>query len=174
MKATTLSRYRVLELLGKGHGRSVPGGGHDPRARGRPQGPAAGTGDESGAPGASSHPSRIRTWNSHVVLSAEFFEAITERPVPIDLRVLEALKSSLALDIYAWLTYRSNYLEKPCRISWQSLALQFGSRYSDVRDFRRKFLVALKRFLCVYPLARVRIVRGGLMRGPARPHAPKT
>ena len=116
------------------------------------------------------HPSRIGTWNSHVILSAQFFKAITERPVPIDLRVLQALESSLALDIYAWLTYRASYLEKPCRISWQSLALQFGSHYRDVRDFRRKFLSAIEQALDVYPLARVRVVRGGLVLMPARPH----
>lgn len=116
------------------------------------------------------HPSRIATWNSHVELSAEFFKAITERTVPIDLRVPQAPKSSLALDIYAWLTYRSSYLEKPCRISWQSLALQFGSHYSDLRDFRRKLLAAIEQVLDVYPLARVRVVRGGLMLMPARPH----
>ena len=66
-------------------------------------------------------PSRIGIWHSHVVLSSEFFKAITERPVPIDMRVLRVLKSSLALDTYTWLTYRSSYLEQPCRISWQSL-----------------------------------------------------
>ena len=51
------------------------------------------------------------SFNSVVVLSAEFYDELVAHAVPIDLRALKALKSSpLALDIYSWLTYRMSYL----------------------------------------------------------------
>jgi len=113
------------------------------------------------------------SWGSHVLLGADFFQAITSRPVPIDLRVLRVLKSSLALDIYTWLTYRSSYLKKPCRVSWQSLAHQFGSDYREIGDFRRRFLQAARQVLDVYPTARLEKVRGGIKLRPSRPHIAK-
>lgn len=46
-------------------------------------------------------------FNSHLNLTEDFFRMITDRPVPIDLRVLHALRrSSLAMDIYVWIVYR--------------------------------------------------------------------
>ena len=52
-------------------------------------------------------PSQIPLWKSTVTLSTDFFQEIIERPVPVDMRALKALKRSpLALDIYCWLTYR--------------------------------------------------------------------
>lgn len=43
-------------------------------------------------------------WGSHVVLSERFFRESTETPVPLDLRVLRALRSPFEIDIYVWLT----------------------------------------------------------------------
>jgi hypothetical protein len=66
-----------------------------------------------------------------VTLSEHFFNEVIDRPVPIDMRAIKALKQSpMALDIYTWLTYRASYLKRPTVIPWSSLALQFGSDYS--------------------------------------------
>ena len=52
-------------------------------------------------------PDQIPLWKSTVTLGNSFFNEITDRPVPIDMRALKALKRSpMALDIYCWLTYR--------------------------------------------------------------------
>lgn len=109
-------------------------------------------------------------WRSKVELSNGLFQELCSRPVPLDLRALRALRSPLALDVYAWLTYRSSYLERPTRIPWRCLAEQFGSAYSDCDNFRRRFVAALRKVLVVYPSARVQPVRGGLLLRPARPH----
>ncbi len=106
-------------------------------------------------------------WRSTVSLSQGFFEAITERPVPIDLRALRALRSPMALDLYFWLTYRNSYLRKPTRVPWGLLALQLGADYQDRRDFKRRALRGLGQVLVVYPAARVQQVRGGLRLRPA-------
>lgn len=85
-------------------------------------------------------PEQAPEWRSTVTLSQGFFEAITERPVPIDLRALRALRSPLALDLYLWLTYRSSYLRRPTQVPWALLALQLGAGYRDQRDFKREVL----------------------------------
>jgi hypothetical protein len=90
-------------------------------------------------------------WESTVTLTQEFYEEITERPVPLDMRALSALKSSsLAIDIYCWLTYRMSYLKKSIEIPWAILAMQFGSDYSEIRDFKKNFLKQLRKVLVVY------------------------
>ena len=58
-------------------------------------------------------PEQAVSWRSTVTLSPGFLEAVCERPVPIDLRVLKALRSPMAIDLYCWLTYRNSYLRKP-------------------------------------------------------------
>jgi hypothetical protein len=57
--------------------------------------------------------------------------------VPIDLRALAAVRSSLAVDAFCWLTYRLAALSSPLVLSWPELAIQFGSQTARPRDFRR-------------------------------------
>ena len=45
-------------------------------------------------------PEQTVSWRSSVSLSPGFFEAVCDRPVPIDLRVLRALRSPMAIDLY--------------------------------------------------------------------------
>jgi hypothetical protein len=84
-------------------------------------------------------PSQQALWESKVVLSDEFFKILAEAPVPLDWRVLKALKQSpMALDLYVWLSYRMYSLRKPQKIRWEALATQFGSEYKSVRHFKSK------------------------------------
>ena len=113
-------------------------------------------------------------WSSSVTLGGEFFEEILAHAVPVDLRALRVLKrSALALDIYAWLTYRLSYLKRPVWIPWSALEAQFGADYARPRDFRRKFLLHLVDVLRVYPRARVAYGSRGLQLLPSPPHVPK-
>ena len=53
-------------------------------------------------------------WDSQIELGEKFFQEIIHHPVPLDLNILKALKrSSLGLDLYLWLTYRSFTLKRP-------------------------------------------------------------
>jgi len=53
-------------------------------------------------------PHQINLWDSWVELGEKFYEALTAAPVPVDTRALRALKRSpLALDLYAWATYKA-------------------------------------------------------------------
>ena len=121
-------------------------------------------------------PEQAALWQSTITLGERFYNEIIERPVPIDMRALKALKKSpLALDIYLWLTYRMFYLRSPTAIPWVALQGQFGSSYKEVRQFKAAFLRELRKVSVVYPEANVLAVEagmegGGLMLKPSKQH----
>ena len=99
------------------------------------------------------NPRQKTIWISHVRLDEQFFQEIIERPVPIDLRVVHALKKSpLALDIYCWLTYRMSYLRGPTIVPWPYLETQFGADYKRRRAFREHFKQQMQVVLTLYPV----------------------
>lgn len=110
-------------------------------------------------------------WKSTVTLSEVFFNEIIDKPVPVDMRALGALKKSpLALDIYAWLTYRVSYLKQPTVIPWAGLALQFGSDYARLRDFKSAFIEELKKVALLYAQVQVETTDEGLLVKPSLTH----
>jgi hypothetical protein len=97
-------------------------------------------------------------WQSTLTLSERFFDEISNNPVPLRMKTLEALRgSSMALDIYCWLTYRNFYAQRASRIPWEALQAQFGAGYPNTargkRNFKIKFLEALKKVSVAYPEA---------------------
>ena len=119
-------------------------------------------------------PAQAALWRSKVTLSEPFFNEIVDRPVPIDMRALKTLKQSpLALDTYAWLTYRASYMTKASMISWDVLAAQFGSDYKLLRQFKAAFLAELHKVATVYPAAKFEASNRGLIVKPAKPHIPR-
>ena len=119
------------------------------------------------------HPEHGALWQSSVTLNNDFFKEIIDRPVPIDMRALNALKRSpLALDIYCWLTYRMSYLKKQTPIPWGALHTQFGADYTRTRDFKKKFLNHLRSVLTVYPEAKLEADESSLILRPSKPHIP--
>lgn len=116
-------------------------------------------------------PDQASLWRSSVVLSEPFFREVIDRPVPVDMRAMKALKQSpLALDLYTWATYRASYLKKPTEIPWESLALQFGADYSRLRDFKAALLSELRKVVTIYQAVRVEPTESGLLIKPAPPH----
>jgi len=116
-------------------------------------------------------PDQMPLWKSTVTLSNSFFNEIIDRPIPIDMRALKALKRSpMALDIYCWLTYRMSYLRKPTEIPWAVLQIQFGADYGRERDFKSAFLQHLRKILTLYPEANVEDGERGLLLKPSKPH----
>jgi Plasmid encoded RepA protein len=107
------------------------------------------------------HPEQGALWRSTITLSTDFYTQVIDRPVPVSVDALRALKRSpLALDLYAWLTYRAYRLNKPSTVvPWAALQLQFGTGYPD--DFRGRYnfkckvIAALVKIVDVYPELRV-------------------
>jgi hypothetical protein len=54
-------------------------------------------------------------------------------------------------------------------VSWTALKEQFGQEYSATKDFRRRFLGALKSAKATYQDARIESVKGGLRLLPSPP-----
>ena len=111
---------------------------------------------------------------STITLSERFFNEIISCPVPINMNTLRTLKgSSMALDIYFWLTYRNGRfmrnaenknenddgsdIEKTIKIPMENLQLQIGAGYPLGNrgriNFKANFLKALKKVLSIYPNA---------------------
>jgi hypothetical protein len=119
-------------------------------------------------------PDQLALWASTVELSERFYASIIDRPVPIDLEAIRRLgRSPLALDLYAWLTYRMSYLRGSALVSWDALHAQFGSEYTRLRDFKRKASLALQKVSQVYPAARVSVEGEGLRLLASPPHVPR-
>ena len=75
----------------------------------------------------------------------------------------------MALDIYAWLSYRLHVLKGPTPISWVALKAQFGGGFEHMRTFRAHFLENLRLALAVYRDAKVEDSPQGLQLFPSKP-----
>jgi hypothetical protein len=88
-------------------------------------------------------------WGSWIELGEKFFEAITAFPVPVDMRVLRAIKKSpLALDLYAWVTWRVFRLDKPAFIPWDGLMKQMAANiksYETLYQRRKRHFARFRR-----------------------------
>ena len=107
-------------------------------------------------------PEQDTLWESRVHLGEAFFNEIIAHPIPIDMRILKEMRrSSLGLDLYMWLTFKTFKLysqnAKPERLTWERLYMQFGAtpeKAEDkftVRDFRKDVLRELKKLKLAWP-----------------------
>ena len=115
-------------------------------------------------------------WKSKIELSEDFFNEIIRHPVPLDMNILKALKrSSLGLDLYLWLTYRTFALKRPLRLSWASLYRQFGADPAKAGDkrtvdaFRTDCLRELKKIKTSWPSLHYATGKGVLIIHPSVP-----
>ena len=115
-------------------------------------------------------------WESKIELGEKFFEEVIRRPVPLDLNTLKSLKrSSLGLDLYLWLTYRTFALKRPLRLTWPQLYRQFGanpaksSNTRTVDAFRTDCLRELKKVKDAWPDLHYQTVKGALVVLPSSP-----
>ena len=107
-------------------------------------------------------------WPGLMVLTEHFYSSLLKGAVPLDLRALHVLKgSALALDVYAWLAYRLHRIEgRGVTVHWAPLREQFAQEYTGKdadKNFKGAFLPQLRKVLAVYPQAKVKPVRGGLL-----------
>ena len=126
-------------------------------------------------------PDEPSLWESKIELSEDFFNEIIRHPVPLDMNTLTALKrSSLGLDLYLWLTYRTFALRAPQRLTWQQLYRQFGAHPAKASDnntvqaFRYKVLRELKKIKLAWPSLNYSTAPGVLILSPSSPAIPPT
>ena len=114
-------------------------------------------------------PDQSALFDSTIRLGENFFEEIIQHPVPINMNILSALKrSSLGLDLYLWLLYRTFTLRQPLTLSWRQLYRQFGADPDQaankftVRNFRADCLRELKKIHFAWPALNFTTPRGAL------------
>ena len=118
-------------------------------------------------------------WDSKIYLGEAFFNEIIRHPVPLDMNTLTALKrSSLGLDLYLWLVYRTFPLRAPLRITWRQVYRQFGvhpSKASDkrtVQNLRSEVLRELQKIKLAWPELNYSTAPGVLILHPSTPAIP--
>ena len=121
-------------------------------------------------------PDESTLWESKIELGEDFFSEIISHPVPIDMNTLKALKrSSLGIDLYLWVTYRTFALKRPLPLSWRQLYRQFGVKPAKVKnklvvnDFRKDCLRELKKIKLAWPGLNYATALGVLILFPRRP-----
>jgi hypothetical protein len=122
-------------------------------------------------------PEQSTLFGSWIELGEKFYQAIISSPVPLDMRALKALKSSaLALDIYAWATYKTFSLGQSDKreqfISWESFMDQLGVNYDRIGNFSSKCKQAFIKVQAVYPSLQIEYSKGGFSIKAGRPSVP--
>ena len=121
-------------------------------------------------------PDQPSLWESKIELGEKFFNEIISHPVPLNMNTLKALKrSTLGLDLYLWLVYRTFSLRAPQRLTWRQVYRQFGSdpdkaSYNQtVQNFRYKVLRELKKIKLAWSELNYSTARGVLILHPSTP-----
>ena len=119
-------------------------------------------------------------WDNTIELGEKFFNEIIHHPVPLDMNILKALRrSSMGIDFYLWLTYRTFTLNRPLRLSWAS-ACTASSEWTPPRQaisatvdyFRTDCLRELKKIKAAWPEPELRDGSGSA--GPLGPPNPSS
>ena len=97
------------------------------------------------------------------------------------MNTLKAMKrSSLGLDLYLWLVYRTFALKRPLRLSWRQLYRQFGADPAKENDkfivnaFRTDGLRELKKIKTAWTELNYSTAKGVLILWPSKPAIPTT
>jgi len=99
-------------------------------------------------------PSQGSFWTPDMTLSDEFFDAIQEHRVPVDVAHLARLaRSPRRMDLYAWLSYRTPRIKKGKRhaVALDDLWAIFAPDIGRSRDFRSRLRRDLAAICSVHP-----------------------
>lgn len=114
------------------------------------------------------NPDQQALFESHIILTDEFFTEIQAHPVPVDMGIITTIKQSpLALDLYTWLTHRVSYLKKTTPISWNQLGEQLGAEYSNPKELARSTKEALRKIYALWPELKIEEFKGGIKLSPS-------
>jgi hypothetical protein len=106
-------------------------------------------------------PDQLLLWEGKVKLNTDFFNEIIRKAVPLDFRVLKALKNSpLGLDLYMFLSWRVFKIKDPAFISWRGLHTQLGGQYGNIHEFSRDCRKHIKRIQAFWPELNVKVIKG--------------
>ena len=111
-------------------------------------------------------------WEPSMRLSDDYYAALAERPVPVDMRHLAKLaRSPRRMDLYAWLAYRTARIPagREVHIHAESLRAVFAPDIVRPRLFRQRLAADLRAVAAVYRDFRVRLEGDRLVLERSRP-----
>ena len=111
-------------------------------------------------------------WEPAMRLSDDYYAALAERPVPVDMRHLAKLaRSPRRMDLYAWLAYRTARIPagREVHVPTESLRAVFAPDMEAARMFRLRLGADLRAIAAVYRDFRVRLEGDRLVLARSRP-----
>ena len=112
-------------------------------------------------------------WEPSMRLSDDYYAALAERPVPVDMRHLAKLaRSPRRMDLYAWLAYRTARIPagREVHVPTESLRAVFAPDIiARPRLFRQRLAADLRAVAAVYRDFRVRLEGDRLVLARSRP-----
>ena len=111
-------------------------------------------------------------WEPSMRLSDDYYAALAERPVPVDMRHLAKLaRSPRRMDLYAWLAYRTARIPagREVHVPTESLRAVFAPDIARPRLFRQRLAEDLRAVAAVYRDFRVRLEGDRLVLACSRP-----
>jgi len=120
------------------------------------------------------HAPQREKWVGQITLTEKFFKECIEHAIPVSMQTLHDLRSPLAMDVYVWMTYRYNTLERLTNISWRQMQMQIGSGYPQTTrgslDFKQNFKKQIAAVSELYPSAKFKINDNGILLIPSPTH----
>jgi hypothetical protein len=109
-------------------------------------------------------------WNNTVQFHQDFYENLIQHALPVDIRAARAFAGSARkLDLLFWMGYRLRSLQRPLRLTWETLHKQFGADNASIRSFRQAFKADLAHVKEVFPKLKVELSEGGMHLYPTDP-----
>jgi hypothetical protein len=107
-----------------------------------------------------------------IKLSDKFFRLVMDHAVPLNIDAIKAIRnSSLGLDLYGWLAYRTNGARdkgEEIRIPWRALEKQLGCDYTRHRAFKEKALKQIAKLRHAFPAMDLEVTEELLIIKPSR------
>lgn len=106
-------------------------------------------------------PDQRSFWRPEMVLDQRFFEAISERRVPVDMgHLVQLQRSPRRMDLYCWLSYRTPLIgrDKTIKIRLEHLQPIFAPEITTAKNFRAKLVGDLKAIASIYPDFKIEVV----------------
>jgi hypothetical protein len=109
-------------------------------------------------------------WSNTVHFHAEFFDNLVKHALPVDIRAARAFAGSARkLDLLFWTGYRLRSLQRPLRLTWETLHKQFGAENASIRSFRQAFKADVAHLKEVFPKLRLSLDDDGMHMLPTDP-----
>lgn len=105
---------------------------------------------------------------TYIRFSKLLWRVLTEKCIPLNKEMASSLRSSRALDIYQWLSYRTYGLKGRVVVPWQNLRVQFEGDEIPMYRFKEQFLRALRTIQNSWTDLHVEILSEGVAVNPCK------